>query len=436
MRLVGLSTSTRIAFYRTLDGGVAPYYRLGTVVNDTSGPLVTATDAVPDTTLALHPKLYSQPGVLGTSQDRRAPPGLGLLLSYNGMLVGATGSDIWYSGQVVSGEGGWFNPIFQLPIPGVGDITALAVMDGSLFIFKRTEVYALSGEAPSDNGQTGGLGAPRRLAADVGSVSPTVCTTTMGIFFLSDRGLEVLNRSQTVDWIGEQVLQTVAAYPVLTAMTVNPSSNVVLVELAASSSAGLVTGAGRTLIYDLSLHTWVSADRRTSSAGTADAPAQSGCMIYTGSAWRYAWVSAAGVVHMETPGTSLEANGSMVVKRAVSANVRASGIVGSQFVNCTQLLAKRNDPHDIAMSFAYNYNDSFVDTRTWSNAELAAFTIPNQQLEHTMGADADCEAVRIQLLDVTPSSGSLVTGKSATWIALCFEVVPKSGTYLLPDTSR
>jgi len=303
-------------------------------------------------------------------------------------------------------------------------------------VFKRGDIYAVTGEAPSDNAVSGGLGLPRRLASDVGASSPATCTTTYGVFFQSDRGFEILTRNQTVDWVGENVQTTANAYALCTSMAVDPVPNVVMIEVAATSSAGLVSGGGRTLVYDLSLKTWVSTDRRQSSVGIDDVASQSACMLTQGTTQRYAWMSTTGVVHVETPGVSVEASGSMVKKRAVSAHVKGSGLVGAQFINRTQLLAKRLDPHDITMSFAYDYSASFINARTWTNAELAAFTIPNQQLEHTMGADADCEAVSVQLQDVTPSSGAIVTGKSATWVALCFEVVPKGGAYLLPDTSR
>lgn len=433
---ISANTTSRVAWYRTLAGGVAPYYRVGTSVNNAGNPTSNLVDTMLDTVLATKAKLYAQPGVIGTAQDRRPPPGLGLITSYSGMLVGACGSDIWYSGQNVQGEAAWFSPIFQVPVPGPGDIIALAVQDGTLFALKQSDIYAINGDAPSDNAAAGGLGLPRRLSCDVGAISPFTCTTALGIFFQSARGIEILSRAQTVEWIGEAVQLTVDAFPVCTGMTVNPTANTVLIELATSTSAGLVTGTGRTAVYDLSLRTWVSTDRRKSALALTDCPAQSACMIYTGSAWRYAWLSASGYVHVESATSSLDADGSFVAKRAVSASVKGSGMLGLQYINRTQLLAKRNDAHDLTMSFAYDYSASFTDARTWSNAELAAFTLPSQQLEHRMGNDAECEAVRIQLLDVTPSSGVLTTGKAAVWIGLCFEVVPRAGAYLLPDTSR
>jgi hypothetical protein len=431
--------AVRIAIYRTLDGAVAPYYRLVTIPNDTSSATASYADTTGDTVLAARAKLYEQPGVVGTSQDKRPPPFFQCITNYNGCLVGASGSDVWFSGQNVTGEGAWFNPVFQVPVPGDGDITALWVMDGTLFVAKRREMCAITGEAPSDNGASGGLGLPRRLAVDVGCIeSRSVCVTAFGTFFQSDRGIEILTRAQSVTWIGQPVQTTQGTYPIVTSATVDPASCTVLIECAQSQSAGLVTATGRTLVYDLSLQKWVSIDRRRSSASAFDAPSQSACMIYTGSAYRYAWMTAAGVVHYEDTTTSLDADGSMVCKRAESANVRAAGFQGLQHVNRVQLLAKYRNAHELTMSFAYDYSSSYAVARTYTNAELSAVAtaLPNMQLEHPGGADVRCEAVRARLGESTPSSGTLSAGRGATWIALNFEIVTQTGAYALPDVSR
>ncbi len=432
-------TRVRVAFYRTLTGGVAPYYRVGTVLNDTfaSTAALTLADTTTDAQLATAAKLYAQPGVIGTAQDRRAPPGLSCIVSYNGMLVGSSGSDLWYSGQDVSGEATWFNPIFQVPIPGEGDVTALFVMDGTLFAAKRREIYALSGEPPADNGSSGGLGLPRRLSADVGAISPFTCGTSLGTFFQSDRGIEILERSQAVTFIGEGIQNTVAAYPIVTSMTVDPSSATVLVELAASTSSGLAAGNGRTGVYDLTLRSWQSTDRRTSSAGVADTPSQSACMVYEDSAWKYAWLGANGIVYLETT-SHLDAT-YWIAKRAVSGHVKVAGLQGSQHVNKVLVLAKKHTSHDVSISFAYDYSATYKTARLYTAAQVDTLTaaIPNMQLEHGLHDDARCEAVRIQLVDATPSTGEAVgTGQAGTWVALAFEAVPQQGAYMLPDEAK
>jgi hypothetical protein len=377
--------------------------------------------------------------VLGTPQDRRPPPHFSVLTSHAGMLVGASGSDVWYSGQDVTGEETWFNPIFQIPVPGDGDITAMWSADGALFVSKRRDIFVLSGDPPSDNGSSGGLGAPRRISGTIGAVGHVVCSTALGTFFQSERGIEIYTRSGSVEWIGEAIQDTVASYPICTSITVDPASSTVLVELAAARTSALVSGDGRTAVYDLTLKAWVSTDRRKSSAGVADTPSQSACMIYTGSAYRYAWLGANGVVYHEDTTDYLDADGSFVAKRAISASVKASGPHGHQHVNKALLLAKWHTSHDLNMSFAYDHSSTYKTTRLYTAAQLAALVAvyPNQHLEHTLHDDAgDCSAVRIKLQDVTPSSGTLGTGQGATWVTVGFELVPQQGAYGLPDEAR
>jgi hypothetical protein len=437
---VASTKRVRVGFYRTDDGALPPYKRLGTSDNDTTSATITFADTGSYADPGYGAKLYEQPGVLGTSLDKRPPPGFSAIVSYNGMLCGAEGANVWWSGQSVSGEGTWFSPVFQVPIPGDGDVIAMASMDGALFAFKRREVYAITGEPPSDNGQAGGLGLPRRLAVDLGCVDArSVCVTALGVFFQSERGIELLTRAQTVEWIGQPVQATTAAYPICTSATVDPESATVLLELASTETSGIASGTGRTLVFDLTTKQWVSADRRKSVAGDADTPSQSACVAWMAyaSAWRYCWIEAGGKVQTETR-QYLHADSTIIAKRAISPSVKASGLQGHQHVNSTLLLGEYHTPHDLQMSFAYDYSATFKTPRTFTAAQLLALNTAGlpMQVEHGMHDDARGEAVRVQLQDVTPSSGSLGTGQGGTWVGLAFEVVPQAGAHKLPNAAR
>ncbi len=288
----------RMSLYRTDVGGEPPYYRLASLPNDTGNATTTYADAIADVTA--NGQLYSPtlPGS-GSSQDHRAPPFCQAISQLNGMLVVASGPDLWWSGQTVSGEGTWFNPAFAVPVEGPAAIVALAAQDGTLYVFKRRSIYSIAGEAPSDNGSQGGLGTPRRMACDVGCIDPaSICITSAGIFFQSERGIELLTRAGAVIWIGEKIQGTTAAYPVVSSAVlddVNPGY--VRISLAESESAGLVTGDGRTIVFDLSMNVWISVDDQRGSS--ASEPTQSACKAYINGAWRYSWLGADGVVHFE-----------------------------------------------------------------------------------------------------------------------------------------
>jgi len=290
----------RTAVYRTLTGGSAPYYFVGSQSNLTSIS-TTYNDTSTDDTIKVNRLLYgtgSLPGVNGSAQDRRAPPYCADLVSYAGMLVLASGTSLWWSGQTVDGEGTWFSPAFQVPVEGPGPITALAVQDGTLFAFKRDRIFAVGGEAPSDNGSSGGLGVPRRLACDVGCIDPrSVVVTSAGVFFLSERGVELLNRSGSVVWIGEQILRTLALFPVVTSAVLDDRNGLVRFSLAASESGGRASGNGRDVVFDLTIGKWISSDRKTGAA--AQEASQDACIVEVAGVRRYAWLSTSGIVYVE-----------------------------------------------------------------------------------------------------------------------------------------
>jgi hypothetical protein len=434
--------NVRVSIYRTLAGGEPPYFYLASVDNALTGISHLHTDSTTDAALQANEKLYapSLPGVNGGAQDRRPPPGLTHVISYNGMLVGSQGEDLYYSGQDVAGEGTWFSPIFQVPVSGDGPITGLAAQDGTAFVFKRRTIYAVAGEPPSDNGGGGGLGTPRRLSVDVGCIDArSIVVTGAGVFFQSERGIEVLTRSQSVMWIGEQVQDTVDAYPVISAATLDPTENLVYFECAESEVDGLVFGAGRTLVYDLSINAWVSVDRRMSYAGIPDTPAQSGCVIWDGAEYGYAWLETGGRVR-PTHYAYLDsgATDTWITLKATGGWVKLSGIQGQQAINRVLLLAKKSTRADINIALAYDYNDSFETATTWLADDIDALTaaLGRVQLGHDAHDDGEGQAVRVSVYDATPTGGTVSLGLGLTFVALTFEGSARPNAAQLPEDAR
>jgi hypothetical protein len=427
----------RIAIYRSDNG--AAYRRLATVENITSSHTTTYADAT--ASVASNAKLYSQPGTLGTAQSRSCPPSLAHMTEYNGMMVGADGTNLWYSGQFVDGEGVWFSDIFQMPVPGDGDITGLAVQDGTLYVFKRRAIYTVAGEAPSDNGSVGGLTPPRRLAVDVGTTNArSLCVTELGILFLSERGIELLTRAQSVDHIGERVQDTLDSYPIVTAATLDSAAGLVYIELAASETLGVAGGSGRTLVFDLTLRNWVSVDRRTAYNGTADTPAQSGAVIYDGSAYRYAWLETNGMVHPEgTTHLDVGSDSTWITQAAVSPKLRVAGIQGNHRLISAVVLAERHTNHQLRINVAYDDSSTWTDSETWTAVETAA--INREQCE--IGCSREqVMSVQVRVEDLTPSNATatpITTGKGATWVGLAINIGPnntRQTTTLLPAANR
>lgn len=416
--------SVRISIYRTVAGG-SVYYYLTSLTNTLSSETQTYTDSTTDATLEAR-ALFMSTGALsntGAQLDRRAVQGLAHLCAYNGFLVGANGEEIFWTGQDVDGEGSWWNDNFSLAISGGGDVTALDTLEGVLYAFKRDRIFVLAGQPPTDNGADGGLGAPQRLAVSIGARSPFTCATELGIFFVSDRGIELLNRNRGVDFIGEKVQDTFAAYPYVSAMTYDARSSCVLIECSAGRSAGLPTGSGRTLVYDLKARVWRSVDRRANSAGTADAPAADGCIVWDGSAYRYAWLGTEGRSYVETSEHSLNPDDSRVRMYAKTGEVHLSGIQGEQIIDGVLLLGEHVDDHDLTVGIANDYSDTFA-AQTRDSDALAAMTLYNPHFDVDQKTG---QSIAVELYDGAPTGDADEDDAGAIWVALTFIGAAKSG---------
>jgi len=434
-RPLAADSSLRTAVYRTTDGG-SVYYRVGTVANDLTVSTSTYADTTDDSDLVGNSKLYRQPGAVGTSLDRRAWPHAQDVTEYNGMLVVATEGSVQYSGQLVSGEAPWTSPIFEVPIPGEGKVTALAAQDGTLFAFKRRSIFALSGQAPADNGTGGGLGAPRKLAVDVGCIDPrSIVVTTLGVFFQSERGLEILTRAQSVQFIGQPVQDTLDSYPICTSATLDSAASLVRFELVDGETSNVANNYGVGLVYDLDNSAWVSVDKRTSAGATNPAPANGACMVKFSDSWVYGWLDNQGYFYTEAS-DSLDGS-TWVTMAAQTAWFKQGGLMGKQIVN--RVIALLSKVTDLDMDVQLGYDFRALETaRSYTHTETAAIVTAETilRLEHRPHDDSDCMAVSVKLTDKTPTAGTVGAGSGAVWVGLTLDITPRDGAALTYDGSR
>lgn len=431
----GVDASVQVFLYATTDGGEPPYYFVDSASSSPEA-LITIEDALDETTLASNPKLYapSLPGAVGESQDRRSPPGLRNPISYAGMLVGSCGESLFTSGQEVSGEATWFTPIFETPISGGGDITAIAQQDGSLVVFKRNRVYVVAGETPSDNGAAGGLGAPRLVCADLGCIdAASVVTTSVGVFFQSERGLEVLSRSQTVAWIGEPILATVAAYPIITSAVVDARNTIVRFALSSGVSDGVATGDAREAIYDLSVNAWMSVDDKAAAS-------QSAACVSINGARRYAWLAADGFLWVERDDADTNAyrDGSAWVTAQYTLPPWKLGLQQEQRIFETELLFENHGSAGLTIEVAEDYGAFGATTadKVWTLAQL------DGQREVSWRPRSHGIASQYRVRDTEGTGlGELDKGQGFSFLGMSSDIAPKQGptrgtTRLSPDLRR
>lgn len=444
-------SNVQLAFYRTTNGGKL-YHRIGSCPALISGAgNAGIQDDTSDASLESLPLLNGTgllPGTGGSPLQREAPPYCNAVVSFADMLVVASGPDLWWSGQTIGGEGTWFSAEqFFLTVEGEGDITALHVQDGTLYVFKERAIWIVPGETPADNGSAGGLGTPRRIAGDVGCIEPTsIVGTSIGIFFRSHRGIELLGRGGGAAWIGEKVQRTLASYPYITSAVLDIRNNLVRFSLAKSITAGLVdpyvydppdgedpvaheSGGGRDIVYDLTLGDWQSVDIKTGS--TAKEASQDAFVYTVGGEQRYAWLGRDGVVHVETDGY-LDGS-SWITMAAETGWFKTAGIQGRQQVNRLLFLARLRSDTNLSVSLGYDYG-AYATARTWTAAEINALLTagwPITQLRHDPNDNADGQAVRVRVEETEPQD--IGSGQGATWLALTLDITPKEGPAEVPE---
>lgn len=424
-----LQSSLRILVWRTTDGGNPPYYYVGEVTNDPASTALTFVDNTTDAALSSNALLYgtgSLPGTNGSSQDRRAPPGLSYVASYNGMLVGAAGSVLWYSSQPIDGEGQWFSPVFTVPFDEV--ITALAVQDGTLYVFTRNGMFAVSGDPPSDNAALGGLGVPRKLSVNRGCVDAnSVLATELGIVFESDLGVEIFSRSQSVEFIGRAFQNTLETWPIVSSAVLDTRNALIRVTLAASQTAGVVSASGVDVVYDITNRAWVSRDSKM--GGTAQQASQDACIALIGGVWRYCWLATNGVVYVEHLITDADKclDGGTFVTAQYELPSMKTGLQAEQRVFDCMALFERHSAAGLTIEVANDYGAyaAITPDKVWTEAE----TLGKHQLEfrpHARGS-----AVQMRVKDTAPAV--LGTGEGFTFIGISADIAPLQGpTRALP----
>ena len=417
----------RVAFYRTTDNGTT-YYRVGTASNDLTTGIASLDDRVSNAVLVTRPLLMGTgilPGTPGAALDRRAPKGLQSLVSYHGMLVGARGSSIFSSGQSVYGEATWFSPVFEVPIPQQGgDITGLAAFNGTLFVFKESKIFAVSGEAPSDNGLQGGLGTPREVVSDIGCTDEnSIVVTAMGVAFRSRKSIEIIGPSFAVEPIGDPIQSVLDLYPEVTSAVVDDVNNLLRITLASAKSNGLVTGEGRTIVFDLLFRYWVSEDKmRGASLGEA---AQSGSMVPVSGAKRYAWLSADGTCYIERAANDATPylDGSSWIDTLYEIPPIKMGLLQDQRVFECMLLFERGSASGIVVEVANDFGAYAAVTpdKTWAEAATSG----KRMLPFRIQPPRSGNAVQLRIRDTAPAT--LGTGEGVTFIGLGVDIAAKMG---------
>jgi hypothetical protein len=161
-------------------------------------------------------------------------------------LAGVAGDPhrVLYSRQRQEGEVASFHDALAVDVPRAGgDITAIAVRDGVLYVWRESACYALPGDGFDNLGQGQNFGPARLISSDVGCVSmEALAQTSTGYIFKSSKGWYALEGA-SVQYIGDKVSDY-------------DSDTVYAVHVLEGQHQIRVLTSARMLVYDTNVQQW------------------------------------------------------------------------------------------------------------------------------------------------------------------------------------
>ena len=208
VRIVGYRWSTSQPVYYQFTSITAP------VVNDTTIDYVTITDTNSDAQILGQTLLYTTGGVI---ENIAAPASIASALFKNRLfIIDAEDQNLlWFSKQVIENTPVEMSDLLTLyiaPTSGAqgstGPMTALSAMDDKLIIFKKDAIYYVTGTGPDNTGANNDFTDPIFITSTVGCANPdSIVLIPNGLMFQSDKGIWLLGRDLSTNYIGAGVEQ-------------------------------------------------------------------------------------------------------------------------------------------------------------------------------------------------------------------------------------
>ena len=342
-------------------------------------------------TTASQPNIYTNGGVL----EAFTPPPCTQSVIFDNRLWIFNANVLWYSRELVDGEGPAFHPTQTIAVGDEADVVALAVMDSNLVIFKSEAPFFLQGAGPDDTGANASYSVPQRIVSPVGCVDQrAVVVGGRGIYFLSRRGIERMSRDLSIEYIGERVEDSWEANPTVTSAVFVQRDGEVRFNVAGTQTVSA-------LIYDEMTDVWTvdmfhSTDVTEPWGGAAVAGV-------------YYWLEASSVrVYQEVPGLySDKKYSSGIVDTWITLKIETGDILlgnnptGESLFWRTMLFARRMGGHALSVEYAMNQQDSFATPIAKTVTELAAAEGAPIELTEVLPSPQRARSIRFRFSDLT-----------------------------------
>lgn len=309
-------------------------------LNDTTIDYVTITDTLADASILGNPIIYTTGGVV----EDLPGPATSLVTLFNNRLFLVDAEDtnlLWFSKQVIEAtpvEMSDLLTIYIAPTTGAqgstGPITAMSALDDKLILFKKDASYYINGIGPDNTGSNGQYSDAVFISSVVGcSNQKSIVFVPQGLMFQSDKGIWLLGRDLSTNYIGAPVEAFTQGALVKSALNI-PGTNQVRFTM----------DSGITLMYDYFYGQW----------GTfVNIPAISST-IFEG---MHTYITDLGQVFQETLNMYLD-NTSPVLMAFTTGWINFAGVQGLERFYQMLLLGQYYSPFKLNVQLAFDYNPS------------------------------------------------------------------------------
>jgi len=419
-----IATNKRPSFslYRTTNGG-SLFYLVTTVDYSVMTTEIFAVfDDNTDAVIVQNPLLYTTGGVLANYSTSSAS----LLHTFQNRLFIAGLEDpntVYFSKEYVVGDGIGFAQSNALSLDAKGGpITAIYSMDDKFIIFKNKSIYFTSGNGPDDTGNNGFFAVPQLIAGEIGCINPnSIARIPNGLMFQSAKGIYLLNRNLTTQYIGDNVEIYLNPTKYSTADVIQAT----LIENTNQVVYALNDGQGTCCVYDYYFDQWYI--YTYPFIGIQGTGLDHGKFVIADD--NYMYIEGEGFLDVLN-------TGNVAYNQTIDTPWYAfAGFQGFQRFYSLLILGKYYDKHTLQISSYFDYEATATETVTIIPSLTGNISNGVYQFQYKPKRQK-CEAVRFRIVSIPTTTLGTESGNTFSASAISCTVGVKPSSNRMPSNRR
>lgn len=345
-----------IELYRNERNGGTIFYKVGEDDNDTTTDTVVIVDDIADANLTTNEPLYSTGFIIENSFS----PSPKTIEEHQTRLFLVPRENDNFSIYSKRHARNIFTELveqFETRPTSKKSITAQKSLDNSLIIFSRDDIFGIVGEGPDETGVGPQYSEPQEIHGDVGSVDGIVAKVPEGLVFKSAKGIYLLTRGLSVQYIGADV-EDFNSFNITSATLVDDLNEV-----------RFTTQEGTTLVYHYLTRQWSTFEHKTNIEDLSVALGRTFGTLWENE-WTYLALNGRGVKENKT---KFKDGALFYPMQLESAWIKTQNLVaGLQRITQCTLTGEYKSAHLLRIKVAYDYEDAWVDRYYFSTVETLA----------------------------------------------------------------